>query len=313
MLRPSNPADLVSLLLQAKPLPIVAYGRHSMASGRGDALPWGDMVEEWLLNRGRHHTWVLSSRGMAMGLVCCCQYKSPSSWEIDLLHIAPGKERALEEMLEDLNIRLGRLGIERLVLRLPEDSALRPTIMDTGFTPLMREKLYVRSPGELGSVVVTEGENAHRPGQETDIYQLFKLYTASVPAPVRQMEGLTLNHWQQTPVNGDLPQEKRWVLEKDGQVTAAVTMVKGNGKRRMLEVLTNPRDPANVERLVAEALEAEGSRSTLVTLLPEYLWGKCSVEKILTDMDFRETAALMVYVKPMVVRVRSVGMLPVRA
>ncbi|MBF8299296.1 MAG: hypothetical protein HW397_345 [Dehalococcoidia bacterium] len=41
MLRPFNPADVVSLFIwQAKSQHMVACGRHSMAAGKGEAVPW---------------------------------------------------------------------------------------------------------------------------------------------------------------------------------------------------------------------------------------------------------------------------------
>ena len=314
MLRASNPADLLSLLvLQAKPLPVVACGRHSLASGRGDTLPWGEMVEEWLLDRGRCHTRVLSRRGGAVALVSCSRYKSAATWEIDLLQIAQGKDWALVEMMDDLGVHLGKKGVESLVLRLDEESTLHSVAAEAGFTPLQREKLYVRPPGPLLSNAALQEDDGHRPSSEADVYQLFKLYCSSIPAPVRRMEGLTLAGWQSAPAGGGLLREKRWVLEREGQVTAAVTMVRGNGKRRLLEVLTNPREAVPMDGLVAEAVKAEGAKSTLVTLLPEYFGGACGVEKVIVDFGFQESATLTVYSKPLVARVRSVGMLPARA
>ena len=313
MLRPCNPADLLSLLMwQAKAQPIVACGRHSLASGDGDALPWWGLVQEWFLDNGRRHSWVLSLRGVPAGLVSCRRYKGPGSWEIDRLLVSPGKEWASVDMLEEANLALGRLGAERLVLRLAEGSPLHSCAMEAGFSPLILEKMYVRPPGPPAGPQLDSTEGVPRAGQDRDSIQLFRLYSLSVPASIRQLESLTIGDWEQSSANGDLPPEGRWVLEQDGQVAAALTMVKGNGKRRLLELLTNPKCPADCSHLLAQAEEAEGERSTLMTLLPEYLWTD-SIERALDARGFESVAALTVYVKPMTARVRSVGLMPARA
>ena len=297
---------------QARTQPIVACGRHSLASGNGEALPWGGLVQEWLLDNGRRHSWVLSRRGVPIGLVSCRQYKGPGSWEIDRLQVSQGREWASVDLLEEANLALGRLGAERLVLRLPEDSPLHSCAMEAGFNPLIRERVYVRSPGVPSVLPADPSGDSARPGQDSDSFQLFRLYSVSVPASIRQMEALSLEDWQQTFGGRDLSPEGQWVLERDGQIAAALTMAKGNGKRRLLDLLTNPKCPADYSHLLAWAEEVEGARSTLVTLLPEYLWTD-SVERSLAARGFQAVTALTVYVKPVTARVRSVGLMPARA
>jgi len=333
MLRPTNPADVFSLvLMQAKASGVrgqapgeatgvrrqapgegqhvvVALGRHAIATGQGDSLPWSGLLEEWLLDRGRRHTWVSSRRGLQSGLVSCRPYKGRGSWEIDFLLLPQGDAAASLEVLEGLNQPLGKMGVERVVLRLEEDSLLREAAMDAGFAPMIRERLYIRRAAahEMGY----PGQQGPRPSRRDDIYPLYRLYCDAVPVPVRHMEGLTLGDWQQAPTRGELGAKQRWVVERGDALAAALTLARGSGKRKLVEVLTNPRCPAPINGLLAAAVRSEGARSTLLCLLPEFLWLQ-DLEEPLERAGFQESGVVTVYVKPVLARVRSNSLMPAR-
>ena len=220
MLRPFNPADLVGLLaLQARVRPNLAWSRETLATGASRTLPLGSLVGEWLPRRGRH-TWLLSRRGLAVGVVSVRRRRGTWSWEIDRLQVARGKQPACAEILESLNLTLGRAGAERVFLRLAEGNGLEVAAAQAGFTRLLHEELYVRPRGGSRSAepVAVNGAVLRR-AQEADDFNLFRLYNTIVPAPVRQAEGLVLREWQgSSEISEGRPLEGAFVAQRDGEL-----------------------------------------------------------------------------------------------
>ncbi|MBF8299297.1 MAG: hypothetical protein HW397_346 [Dehalococcoidia bacterium] len=249
---------------------------------------------------------------MPLGLVACRKYKGPGSWEIDHLRVSQGTETAFQEILGEASIALGHRGAERLVLRLPDDSPFHSLAVEMGFSPMLREKAYFRPPLDAATQGAEPGRTICRPAHESDAYRLFRLYCLAVPAAVRQMEAMTIGDWGGLGDSGHLKLERRWVQVSGEQITSVLTLVRGSGRRRLLEVLTNPQNPDDITPLLREAVATEGKRSTLVALLPEYLWTN-AVERVMEAQAFQEGALFTVYVKPVMARVRRVGLMPARA
>ena len=312
MLRPFNPADLVGLLaLQARARPNLAWSRETLATGASRTLPLGSLVGEWLPRRGRH-TWLLSRRGLAVGVVSVRRRRGAGSWEIDRLQVARGKQPACAEILESLNLTLGRAGAERVFLRLAEGNGLEVAAAQAGFNQLLREELYVRPRGgSLSAEPVAVNGAVRRRAQEADDFNLFRLYNTIVPAPVRQAEGLVLREWQgSSEISEGRPLEGAFVAQRDGELTGALTVSRGGNKKRIMDLLAQPEDRAAVEALIETAIATCGARNALMCLLPEYLWG---MVPCLEEHGFQCRGNFDLYTRPVIARVRKPGLLPVGA
>lgn len=311
MLRPFNPADVFSLLvLQTRAEPNMAWARHSLAAGQPRLVPLGSLVGEWLPRKGGRHTWVLSQRGMAIGIVSIRRRKGQGNWEVDRLLVARGKEPAAVEVLEGVNVALGRLGAERLFLRLPENSPIETHAAKAGFHPLVREGLFVRprtGPEKNGR----PPDTAVRPMVDADGFNLFRLYSSTVPAALRQVDGVTLREWRGVrDLSEGLPARDAWVMEQDGDIVAAVTVSESVAATRMMDLLARPTAGDAAATLVQTAVAARGHRDALLCLLPEY---QSDLTGRLMDAEFESRGGFHVYVKYIVARVRRPGLLPVGA
>ena len=312
MPRPFNPADLISLLvLQARVPPNLAWSGETLASGVSRSLPLASLVGEWFPGRNGRHTWVLSRRGIALGVVSARRRRGQGSWEIDRLQIARGKELASVEALDGLNVTLGRRGAERLLLRLAEESPMEEAAQQAGFRLLLREELYLRPAGRLRrEEPLPLGDAALRPAMEADSFNLFRLYNTLVPSSVRQAEGLALRDWQGIrDISKGGPLEEAFVIERDGELMGGVTVSRGRKSKRLVDLLARPEE-AVVGPLLEAAVRSQGQRRALVCLLPEYLWSTVSC---LEEQGFHYRGNFCLYEKRVVARVRRPGLLPVGA
>ncbi len=311
MLRPFNPVDIFGLLLlQARTEPNMAWVRQGLTSGRARSVPLGGLVGEWLPRRAGRHTWVLSERGLAIGVVSIRRRRGQGNWEVDRLLVARGKEQAALEVLEGLNVPSGRFGAERLFLRLPEKSPIETHVTNAGFRPLLREELLVRSPGKAPDGAQTQVGSV-RPLVDADAFNLFRLYSCTVPGPLRQVDGVTLREWRGSrDMSEGLPPREAWVAERDAEIVAAITLSENGGGTRMIDLLARPGQRDAAAALLNTAVTTRRHRGTLLCLLPEY---QGDLAGLLGDVGFESRGLFRVYVKYVIARVRQPGLLPVGA
>ena len=109
MLRPSNPADLLALLMiQAGNKPGIAYGRQSLASGKRGHIHISRLVSEWLQSEDNCRTWMATTKGLTTGLVSVRKCGGQGSWGIGRLQVPSGILHLYAELIVE-TVRRTRL------------------------------------------------------------------------------------------------------------------------------------------------------------------------------------------------------------
>jgi hypothetical protein len=140
-------------------------------------------------------TWVQIENGQIHGLIAARARFGTDVWDIDQLVIAPSldEDRVCLRLLDHLCSAAAEEGVLKVFLRLPDDSPWATATRQAGFVHYTSEQIYVlpaMEPLERPSLA------GLRPRRPADHLALFHLYSAAVPAHVRQIEAMTLQEWR---------------------------------------------------------------------------------------------------------------------
>ena len=292
-------------------LPNQARSREALITGgRQVTLPLASLIADWLPPWNGRRTWVLSKRVAVLGIVSVHRRSHPAHWEVDRVHVARGKDESWPELLQALNPALGRLGAERLFLRLPTDSPLEAAAIEAGFTPYIHEELYLRPKGgRPADNPAAVSAPPIRPG-DADRFHLFRLYNCAAPGPVREAEGLNFEDWsrsREVPRGWRLREEL--ILPHDGDICGWLRLL-GRGNTGIIDLLVNPGHHEEAGPLVEAIIRERGHLDTLLCLLPDYqqfLGGS------LQRGGFQQAGDFCLYMRRVTARVKETGLLPVRA
>jgi len=152
--------------------------------------------------------------------------------EADVIYLAPSFSTADEapviwyRLLNHLCARAGERGVQRLFVRLAEDSEEVETFQQIGFSQYTHEDIFClkslrESCRQLGRVVM-------RPQQAVDAWALQRLYANVAPRLVQQAESLGERGWEQSAVDWPFwARSKGYVLEEDGEIVSYLRCSKG--------------------------------------------------------------------------------------
>jgi len=146
-------------------------------------------------------------------------------------------------------------------LRLPSGSFTERAASRCEFAVYRRERVYRRSNGDGEQHNVLEGL---RRREKADMYKLFQLYNAVVPAPIRQIEAMTYAEW--SAAQEHLGRTTHYVLERDGRVRGWLR-VAGDGDVGRFDILG---EQDALDGLVEAALAKVVNRSAAYALVPDY-------------------------------------------
>src|SRR6266545_3603755 len=209
------PTDLVALVSfdgrvhpnEAKPLERLGLDDR--------AHPLESTIEQWFSFATGKHTWVSVRGATIRGLISARRRAKRSAWEVDaLIDVEEDEEMALS-LFSRMIGGITKQRAERIFLRLDAGSHLSEAARKAGFFQYTRETLY-----RLEATSSSEAnEVPFRPREKSDLVGIFQLYSHSVPANVRAIEGATFREWQAA--------EESWggstkdlLLEEDGIITA---------------------------------------------------------------------------------------------
>jgi hypothetical protein len=169
-------------------------------------------------------------------------------------------------LLEQSLKEAGRLGVEKVFLRLSVDSQVLPMARRLGFVEYQREMLFSAS-SPTTPTHNHEGLPPFRKVMSSDAFALFELYLASIPEAARRAEAATFSEWKAS-------QERSWlvgrvsqqVAHREGQVVAWLRSA-GNGECVHFDLLVRPSEP-HPEALLDVALEHFAGKRVL-TLVPK--------------------------------------------
>ena len=257
------PTDLVALVsFDGRVYPNEAKTWDRLGLHDRGPHPLETALEQWFSFATGKHTWVSVRGATIRGVISARRRAKRSAWEVEVLIDASDDKDVVLSLLRRMTAGVTKLGAERVFLRLAADSHLLDIAREAGFFTYSSETLYRHAgPLRAGSPCP-----AARPRTKTDTLGIFHLYTRSVPASVRAIEGPTLREW--------LAALEPWggrptdiVLEEDGVIAAWLRLLPGQPARFSLLQGQASIDLDAVAREAAARLS--GSRSYLC-LAPSY-------------------------------------------
>ncbi len=270
------PTDLVALVsFDGRVYPNEARPWDRLGLSERGPHPLETALEQWFSFATGKHTWVSVRGATIRGLISARRRAKRSAWEVEVLINADEDTSVALSLLTRMVKGVGKLGAERVFLRLAVDSPLVAIARQAGFFPYAKETLYVAEdplPPEAPDLPL-------RPAAHADDLGIFHLYCQAVPASVRAVEGATFREWQaaREPWDGrplDL------VLEEDGLISAWLRLLPGRPGR--LALIAQP--PAGDHKAIVQAAAARlpGSHP-LLCLVPDF---DTALERALRRLGF---------------------------
>ena len=266
--RAVRPTDLVALVsFDGRVFPNEAKTRERI--GRTDSAPHPleRALEQWFSFATGCHTWISIKGATLRGLVSARRRGASCAWELDcVINAAEDDDSVCLGLLEQSLKEAGRLGVEKVFLRLSVDSQVLPMARRLGFVEYQREMLFSAS-SPTTPTHNHEGLPPFRKVMSSDAFALFELYLASIPEAARRAEAATFSEWKAS-------QERSWlvgrvsqqVAHREGQVVAWLRSA-GNGECVHFDLLVRPSEP-HPEALLDVALEHFAGKRVL-TLVPK--------------------------------------------
>ncbi len=256
------PTDLVALVSYDGRV----YSNQAMTRDRigtqDSPHPIETAIEQWFSFATGRHTCVSVKGSTLRGLVSARKRGSKQAWEIDcLIDAAEDESAVLMSLLDQITEAAGRSGAMKIFLRLPSGTASEETASRCGFMPYAREQEYHRPVEGAGEHRTPDA--LRRRGKE-DLYSVFQLYNALVPADVRRIEGMTFGEW--TSVQESLGRTTQYVIDGDGRI-AGWLRVAGDGDVGRFDLIG---EPDALDALVEAALAKVDNRESMYALVPEY-------------------------------------------
>ena len=311
MLRPVNPTDALALLpLQMRAMPNEARVGAALGKMPARLLPIGSLAAEWFPRRRLRHAWVLSRRGIPVGVVGVRMRTGDSCWEIDSLHVARNREEDAADLLEEVGAATGFLGGHRLLLRLSASSRLDVEARSACFNVCSTEDLYYRPSGPHTPAPSASGSSTVRPASSEDMYDMFRVHMRSTPGAVRQAEGLTFSQWSDARERGAAPPSRRMLAyESAGELVGYAATVPAGG-RTLVDIVTPPDASEVFDRILDAILVSLGQRTDLLFLVSSH---RPDISGQIERPGFRQIDELRLYVKYITARVSQPELVAVGA
>ncbi|MBI2887665.1 MAG: hypothetical protein HYY02_10710 [Chloroflexi bacterium] len=308
VIRTIRPTDLVALVaFEGKAVPNCALTRHRLERDHERPLAMSAFFNQWVTLEDRH-TLVASEGHSIRGLVSARHRAGPTAWEVDWLVLGHEEEEPTAvALLEHLADVATAAGVQRLFLRLPQDSALIPAARRAGFWPYLAEGLYRRQQQEAAPAVAPiEGL---RPKVKGDEQGIFRLYHAAVPQGVRAVEGMTLREWNEVQ-DARFGRRREFVCLREDQLCAWLWVALGS-ECGQFQVLVHPGQEELLSPLVGFALSRLARKQTVLALVPEFQSGLQTT--LVQEWDFEAGAHYHTLVRQLTVRVKEGRLVLARA
>lgn len=303
MIRSLRLGDAATLLLFLGNSPVEEARVRGSLGDRGwefsSVIP---LLRSCLISGKTERSYVCVSDGRIRGLVCIRTCSGPGAWEISRLLLAPGHGESCIGLLEGAGTG-GEVGPGRLFLRLDSNRPAVEMSRRAGFTQYLTEFLYRLergSPGTRRDVAVSM-----RPKSGADDYKIFRLYSSTVPLPVRTVEGMTYQEWQESRDRGAA---RVSVVEEGGDVKAAVR-IRREGMAGQFDIVGDLA-ALGAEDLVDCSLSLLHGASPISCLVPEF---QDSLARVLEGRGFRPAAEYSCLSRQLAERVREPQLVPLKA
>lgn len=261
-----------------------------------------------LFPRGEHwHTWVATDGREVTGLVCTGPRRGRQVWQVTHLLVVGDVDanEVSRGLLQQITGASCFQGIEKLFLRLPQDSPLTQAVIDSGFERYLVQRLYRRvETSTYYGDVYSRLDGIWRTKTRHDDWPIFQLYTAAVPATVRQAEGLAYADWLRSRERFQGGEDLVW--ERNGHVHGWASVRPWRDGFLLESVL-----PPDEESAFASLVEGVAARGRpLYSLISSY---ETRLHHVAEDEGFRFQAECALFVKRLLVRVPQTYLVPMRA
>ena len=263
------PTDLITLVSSGRASKNEAWPRERVYANEASLKPVGTIFDRFVGRARGRGAWICTKHQHFFGLAGARRRGGRRAWEIDYLtDMSPGQD-ALPYLLDCAVSEAGRLGAEKLFLRIRADSPLLSAVMQNGFTAYQSETLYLHASPTL-PVRTAIGLRALRPA---DMYLVYRLYNTNTPEAVRRSEAATFGEWQAAHESRWLKNGVSLIEESSGEVATAVRAALF-GKSLCLDVLAAEPAETDVIGLASAAAQAlHTSLGSIQTLVPSSAFG----------------------------------------
>ena len=313
MIRALRPTDLPAFLAFRTR---AAQNEAVLSPGHGlDSLSFREMLGRSLALHPGVETWVQIENGQVHGLVSARARFGTDVWDIDQLLIAPSldEDRVCLRLLDHLCSAAVEEGVMKVFLRLPSDSSWATASRQAGFVHYTKEQPYIHPSLPAVERPAVDGLRPRRPA---DHQALFQLYSAVVPAHVRQIEAMTLQEWRWNDnwglssvasVRPALSRRRRdLVVQLDGEVTAWLQVQMRPRTVRVLCDVDARLDPGVLLRRALAELPPTGAVTCPVREYQRELVGP------LEDLGFTPGEEQELFARPLAARVPERRLVPAR-
>ena len=262
------PTDLVALVSYDGRV----YANEAMTADRigtqDSPHPIETALEQWFSFATGRHTWISVKGATLRGLISARKRGSKLAWEVDcLIDAAEDDSGVLMSLLDQVTSAAGRSGALKVFLRLRAGRFSERVATRCEFAPYRRERLYRRAIAEGEHHAVPEGL---RRREKEDMYPLFQLYNAVVPAEVRRIEAMTYAEW--SAAQEHLGRTTHYALPGDGRARGWLR-VAGDGDIARFDLVGEQEALAD---LIEGALAKVSNRQAAYVLAPQYDDALCS-------------------------------------
>ena len=226
------------------------------------ARPLETALEQWFSFATGKHTWVSVRGATIRGLISARRRAKRSAWEVEMLIDAGDDAAVVLSLFSRMVGGIGKLGVERIFLRLDAGSHLEKAARQAGVFPYERQTLYRLD--KQPALAAPPLKLRHR--VKGDLFGIFHLYSRVAPANVRAIEGATFREWQAAlePWGGRYTDD---VLEEGGVICGWVRSLGGQVGRLTFLCDNRAVSPDDVLRAGIAQL---GVFKCALSLVPDY-------------------------------------------
>lgn len=252
---------------------------------------------------GGERSWVAEDDSGIAGFVQARPRKYVLGWEVTRAHVRgdTDAEAVVAVLVQEILQFLQDRGIPRLFARVPVESPGHNVLVACGFTQLLSETIFVRTPEQARPPDETPVGMRYRMPQ--DAWPLRQLENSQTPLLISQLEGLTSSNWSM-PAHRILRKEEpnELVVERDGDIVGWVGWSYAGSSQAgrdhvRLGLMTGTDHTDLAAPLLDYALYVIGSKrpGASVTLrLRDY---QTPLMQTLFDRDFREVGHDTLFIK----------------
>jgi len=167
------------------------------ASSRADCDPVRGVFRKWIpFSRCQQPVFVASpeSSRRILGYIQSRVVGPDQRWLVQSIGTNTGvydPEPIVTEMVRHVVQSAGLDGVKRIYARVEPDSALKPSLRESGFSPYSRERIMVAS-----SVPEMASAPGVRVQEQADVWSIHQLYIQTTPREVQYAEALTSHSWE---------------------------------------------------------------------------------------------------------------------